>query len=213
MSKNESRISSSLAVATCCVFLLTALPGSAEAVEAASAETVEAASAERFRANVISLGGLRVGGTLAASGTTTADFVVRRFSTEAERGRLLEALKSGGRDELWKTLGKMDPVGLVQVRGSLSYDLRYAREVVSEDGQRLLILATDRPIQFQELRNRTRSRDFDITVVELLLDADGNGSGTAMPAVQVELDPETGDITLVNLNTSPLQLSNVRKTQ
>ena len=204
MSKNRSRIPSGLAVAACCVSLLTASPG--------GAQEVEVAGAEHFRANVISLGGLRVGGTTAASGTTTADFVVQRFSTEAERARLLEALKSGGRGELWQTLGKMDPVGRVQVRGRLSYDLRYAREVTSEDGQRLLILATDRPIQFQELRNRTQSRDYDITVVELLLDADGNGSGTAMPAVQVELDPETGDVTLVNLNTSPLQLSNVRKT-
>ena len=62
-------------------------------------------------------------------------------------------------------------------------------------------------------RNLTRSREYDISVVELVVDAEGKGSGTAMPAVQVELDQETGDISLINLNTSPIQLTNVRKTK
>ncbi len=177
------------------------------------AEEAEGASAEHFRANAISLGGLRVGGSSAPSGMTTVDFVVQRFSTDAERNQLLEVLKSGGRGELWRTLGKMDPVGRVQIRGRLSYDLRYAREVAREDGLRLLILATDRRILFHETRNLTRSREYDISVVELVVDAEGKGSGTAMPAVQVELDQETGDISLINLNTSPVQLSNVRKTK
>ena len=201
----KSQISSLVVAAACCMLCLAASPG--------RAEEAEGASAERFRANAISLGGLRVGGTSAPSGMTTVDFVVQRFSTDAERKQLLEVLKSGGRGELWKTLGKMDPVGRVQIPGRLGYDLRYAREVAREDGQRLLILATDRPILFHETRNLTRSREYDISVVELVVDAEGKGSGTAMPAVQVELDQETGDISLINLNTSPVQLSNVRKTK
>ena len=201
--RETRRLSLNIASA-CCVLLLVAGPGLAsEAGDRGS---------ERFSAFAISLGGLQVGGSSTPSGSTTVDFVVDRFSTDAERKELLEALKTGGRDKLYRTLDKMEPVGRLQVRGRIGYDLRYARETTSADGQRMLILATNRPLALQETARLSRSRKYDISVVELVVDADGNGSGTAMPAVRVDFDESTGDIVLESLNSSPLQLTKVRKT-
>jgi len=178
---------------------------------AAFAEEAAESGPGRFQANVVSLGGLRVGGTSGPSGTAWVDFDIQRTSSDAERETLLTALRDGGSGELWKTLGKMEPVGRIQLEGRLGYDLRYAREITETDGTRHIIVATDRPIQFAEIRGATRSRDYDISVIELLVDADGKGSGTAIPAAQVVLDEASGDIRLVNLSTSPVQLLNVRR--
>jgi hypothetical protein len=175
-----------------------------------AAEAV-AREAESFRAYAISLGGLQVGGTSARSGTTSVDFVVDRLSSESERGELLNALKTGGRDELYWTLDKMEPIGRIQLPGRIGYDLHYAREVTTDDGQRVLILATNRPLSIVETARQTRSRKYDISVIELVLDGQGNGSGTALPAVRVDFDAESGDISLADLNTFPIQLSKVRK--
>lgn len=184
---------------------LTTLPG--------AAADEPAAGPERFVANAMSLGGLRVGGGSARSGVTRVTFTVERTSTDAEREQLLAAVRSGGSAELHKVLGKMAAVGRVQIEGRLGYDLRYAREVTEEGGQRHLILATDRPIQFAEIMGATRSRDYDIAVVELIVDAEGKGSGAAIPAAQVVLDEESGDIQLINLSTSPVQLNSVRRSK
>jgi len=181
------------------------------AVPALRAEEMQAEAPGRFTAVVISLGGLHVGGTSAISGTTRVTFDVQRTSTEAERDALLAALKNGGSGELWKALGKMKPVGRVILEGELGYDLRYARVLPGENGQQHIILATDRPIQFAEIRNMTRSRDYDISVVELVVNDKGRGSGTAIPAAQVVYDEGSGDIEVVDLSTSPVQLLDVRK--
>jgi hypothetical protein len=200
--RKSRRLSLNIAAA-CCVLLLMAGP-----VLASEASDT---GSERFSAFAISLGGLQVGGSSTPSGATTVDFVVDRFSTDAERSQLLEALKTGGRDKLYRTLDRMEPVGRIQTRGSLGYDLRYAREITAADGQRILILATNRPIALEETARLSRSRKYDISVVELIVDANGNGSGTAMPAVRVDFDEATGDIVLEDLSSSPLQLTKVRK--
>ena len=199
----RGRTSLTTTAAACCVLLAAATPTfAAEAVNWGK---------ESYRAYAISLGGLQVGGTSAPSGATSVDFVVDRLSSDSERSELLAALRSGGRDKLYWTLDKMEPVGRIQIPGRLGYDLHYAREVTTEDGQRVLILATNRPLSIVETARQTRSREYDISVIELVLDERGNGSGTALPAVRVDFDPESGDITLADLNTLPIQLSQVRK--
>ena len=199
----RSRTSLTTTAAACCVLLAAAAPSiAAEAVTPAK---------ESYRAYAISLGGLQVGGTNAPSGAASVDFVVDRLSSDSERAELLAALRSGGRDKLYWTLDKMEPVGRIQVPGRLGYDLHYAREVTTEDGQRVLILATNRPLSIVETARQTRSRKYDISVIELVLDERGNGSGTALPAVRVDFDPESGDISLADLNTFPIQLTQVRK--
>lgn len=199
----ESRSLLRVIASSCCVLLLAAAPGLAS--EEGQRDT------ERFSAFAVSLGGLQVGGGSSASGSTAVDFVVERLSTEAERRQLLSALENGGRERLYRTLDAMESVGRIQVRGRIGYDLRYAREVVGADGQRILILATNRPIAIRETTRLSRSRKYDISVIELVVDADGNGSGTAMPAVRVDFDEASGDIVLEDLRSSPVQLTQVRK--
>jgi hypothetical protein len=174
---------------------------------------VAAGGGERFEATAVSLGGLRVGGSVAPSGSAPVWIDFRRESSDEARQQLLAALKSGGNRALWKALGAAESVGQIRVGNRLAYDLRYARVISGDAGQRTIILATDRPIQFFEMRRMTRSRDFDISVVELQVDGEGNGSGTAIPAAQVEYDTESGDIELTNLSTTPVQLVRVRRSK
>ena len=106
---------------------------------------------ERFSAFAISLGGPRQ-----PSGTATVDIVINRWSTDAERERLLEALKKN-QDALLDTLRDLPPVGSIRTPGNLAYDLHYANQGTGEEGERRIFLATDRPIGFWEASRRPRS--------------------------------------------------------
>ena len=59
----------------------------------------------RFTANAISLGG-----PTTRSGTAQLDIVIDRWSSEAERQRLLAALKKDDQDHLLETLQDLKPV-------------------------------------------------------------------------------------------------------
>ncbi len=192
-------------------FVLAAIAAVGLAVFPAQAQKKGKAKAlETYQARAMSLGGLGVGGPTMPSGAVVVDLSITRWSTEEERSALLEALASGGSAKLWSALGKMEPVGRIHPRQRLSYELRYAREVV-RDGQRVVILATDRPILFWENVRNTRSRQYDISVIQLVLDEEGNGQGTAMPAVRVTLSEGKDEITLEDFTTQPVQLTRVKK--
>jgi len=85
-----------------------------------------------------------------ASSTST----IYRWSTDEERERLLTTLQEFGPDKLLDALEKVrPPVGAIRTATSLSCDLYYARNNPSPDGGRRVILATNRPVSFRELRN------------------------------------------------------------
>lgn len=202
MRRFTSRVSSLGVAIVACVAI--------RGASAAQTDGPPAAGAERFRATAIDLGGLRVGGNVAPSGSVAVTLQIQRFSTETERSELLATLETTDGGELAESLAKMPPVGQIQIQGRLAYDLKYAREIADESGQRQLILATDRPIPLFEVRNQTRSRDFGSSVVEPIVDAEGCGSGTAIPAAQVRFDRDSGDLELITLSSTPVQLVNVR---
>ena len=132
---------------------------------------------------------------------------VNRWSTEAERNRLVETLKREGSAALLDELQDMRSVGTIRTPDSLAYDLRYAHQVLGEDGERQIVIATDRPIGFWEQVNASRTLDYPFTVIQMQLNADGTGTGTMSYATRITAYGKV--IELENFTTAPIMLTNI----
>jgi len=141
---------------------------------------------------------------------TLVDFTVTRWSTDAERQRLLSVLVDKGQDKLLRALQDIPRVGTMKTPDTLSYDLHYARLTRDGDEDRV-VLVTDRPISMWEQADFNRTLQYPFTVVEMRLDPSGKGEGKITVATKIIADPKTGQITLENYSSQPVRLSNVRR--
>jgi hypothetical protein len=141
----------------------------------------------------------------------TIDIIIERWSSDSERDQLLTALRESGPDGLRKALEKIkEPAGNIRSQGSLGYPLRFAREMPTSDGGRRIIIATDRPISFLELRNQPRSLDYPFMLIDLRLDAQGKGQGKLMPVAKVT-QSEDHVVEIENYASEPVRLTEVRE--
>jgi hypothetical protein len=141
--------------------------------------------------------------------TATVDINITRWSSDAERDRLMGIFKEKGPDALLEALRDVPPVGTIRTPDSLAYDLRFSRELPGEDGGRQIILATDRPIGFWEAANRPRTIDYPFTVIELRLDKNDHGSGKLSIATKLTL--RNNVLVLEDYASQPIMLNDVRK--
>jgi hypothetical protein len=70
----------------------------------------------------------------ARTGISMVEIAVNRWSTDAERDRLLNALVEKGPEKLLDVLQEMRPVGSIRTMNSLAYDLRFAHRMPSDEG-------------------------------------------------------------------------------
>jgi hypothetical protein len=85
----------------------------------------------------------------------------------------------------------------------------YARNNPSPDGSRRVILATNRPVSFRELRDNSRRLQYQFTLIEIHIDKSGKGEGKLVPAAKVSWDKEAKKIEIENYNALPVDLLNV----
>jgi hypothetical protein len=142
------------------------------------------------------------------SGAGTVLMHVSRWSTEAERDRLINTLKGKGPDKLLDELSSMKTVGTIRTPDSLAYDLRYAHQRPGEDGGRQIVLATDRPIGFWEASHQPRTIQYPFTVIQMQIGADGHGKGTLSYATRITAHGNT--IELENFATQPVMLTEIK---
>lgn len=142
--------------------------------------------------------------------TNTVDLTISRWSTDADRDRLLSILKGHGQDALLSALQKMPVVGYLTTPGSLRYDLHYARQTPLPEGGQRIVLGTDRYIGSWEAANRPRTIDYPFTVIELQVDKDGHGVGKASIYTKITATPE-GNIELENFANQPVSLNEVKR--
>ena len=116
-----------------------------------------------------------------------------------------------GADAILEKLQKMPRVGYIRDvnRGTLGWDLHFARERKLEDGGRQIVLATDRPISAWEAFNRPRSADYDFTLADIRFDGDGKGVGKLAVAAKISTDDKTGRIEIENFSSEPVRLTEV----
>ena len=160
---------------------------------------------ERYTAMAVNMS--NVGRT----GAGTIEIAVDRWSTDAERDRLLTTLMEKGPDKLLDALRDMRRVGYIRSSSSLGYDLHYARRTPLPDGGERVVLATDRPVGFWEAVNRPRSIDYPFTIIELHLNADGEGEGKLSLATKIVADKESKTIVLEDYANQPVLLTSVKR--
>jgi hypothetical protein len=196
-------------------FTMTIIPvlfgilGLAAAVPAASA----ARFAERFTAFAVDLG-VSTSDPLPGSRTGSAgavEFVIERYSTDAERDRLLTALREQGPEKLLSTLQSLPRVGYLRTPNSIGYDIKYARKHKGEDGGEVITMTTDRYIGFWEARNRPRSIDYPFTLVEVRLGPEGTGEGKMSLATKITLDKRNNTMVLEDYKSQPVLLTQVKR--
>lgn len=190
--------------------LLAALTVAAGAAVAWSGAALAAKPVEELRAFAVNMSNTsRVGGR----NSGTVDITINRWTTDAERDRLVDAVKEKGADGLLDALRKMDEIGHIQSAGSLGYPLRFARETPLEGGGRRIIIGTDRRMSFLELRDQPRTVDYPFMIMDIRLKADGKGEGKLMPLAKITTDRDH-IVEIENYASEPVRLTSVEsKTQ
>ena len=157
---------------------------------------------ERFSASAIDI-------NRGAAGNV--EIVVNRWSTDEQRNTLMKTLTDKGPEKRLDKLQDMPRMGYIRTPDSVGWDLHFARRTPLPEGGERVILVTDRRIGFWEATNQPRSIDYPFTVIERRLNRDGEGEGKMSIATKIIADKEQNTVTLENWDTSPVQLTNVKR--
>ena len=180
-----------LAVAACAAAALITAPVSAQNVK------------ESFTGFAINMDG--------RANTTTVDFTITRWSTDAERTKLLALVPEEHKSaqKLVDALQDTPSVGSIRTPKTLAWDLRYARQFKLDEGGRRIVLVTDRPIGFGEARNNSRSMDYPFTIIEIRLNAKDEGEGKIFGGSKLYI--EKGELVVEDWGTQPTRFNNIKK--
>jgi hypothetical protein len=162
-------------------------------------------SPERFTALAVNMS--NVGRT----GANTIEIAVDRWSTDAERDKLMTTLMEQGPDKLLDVLRDMPRVGYFRAPTTIGYDLHFARRTPLPDGGERVVLATDRRISFWEAANQPRSINYPFTIIELHLNGDGVGEGKLSLATKISADPVSKTVVLEDYANQPVLLQSVKR--
>lgn len=163
-------------------------------------------SIESYKANAI----VQTGG-----GASMAEINIYRWSTDEERAELLQAIKDATNDnrqarKVAQALRGQKKAGYAFLAGKQGYPLRYARAFDMGGGKRQIILATDRPVSFQEAYNQTQLGDFDVSLIILNLDENNKGDGVLSLGTELKWNDKEGKIEMTNVSSQPIKLGDVR---
>jgi hypothetical protein len=159
----------------------------------------------RLRAFAVNMGA--AGGRARAG---TLDIVIERWSTDADVKQLSDTLIEKGSEDLLKALQKLPRAGYIRTPTSLGWDVHFARQHPQPGGGSRIVIATDRPMSFWELRARPRSVDYEFTLAEIRLGPDGKGEGKLVPAAKIKYDQDARTLQIEDYNTQPVRLTEVK---
>ncbi len=144
------------------------------------------------------------------AGAGFVEFLVERWSTEAERDDFIAAFREKGNDGLLNLMQKQKTrVGRVQGAQFRGYDLRFARQMPFGDGGTRIVLAADRYVPFIEARSNPRLSDYPFTLVEIHLDKNGKGDGRMLVASRLNVNKERV-VEVENYGQQPIRLNDVK---
>ena len=158
---------------------------------------------ERYSATAVNMG----------SGPSVAGHVfvnIERWSSAREREKLVTAFRTRGQAQLLQALENSPKVGFIRLPNTLALDLRYAFASPLPDGGRRVLLATDRPIGFEEEASGSRRLEYPFTLIEIRFDPQGVGVGKMSLYARIALSSDKQSIELENYGTEPVRLTDVR---
>jgi hypothetical protein len=144
---------------------------------------------------------------------------VTNWSTAAERKRVIETMVDKGQDELLKVLEKMPVKGRIRFPNymgpdpnnlRLGWDVRYAWHAPLPEGGHRIVVALDRYMSFQEVRNQPRTVDYPFTLIQIQLNKDGEGEGKMAYATKISFDKKKNNVELENYSSEPVRLQNIK---
>ena len=144
----------------------------------------------------------------AVTGTAPVSIVIKHWATDAERAKVMKALKSGGTPALKAALAKMrdsGTLGLAKTHGAIKY--AYA---ASTGSGRLVTILTANPLYHLGggLPDAKPKAGYDVAVVLLVLEADGTGHGELSPAAKIKID-DSGAISVDDYGDAHIWLKGV----
>ena len=160
---------------------------------------------ETFTANIRAMGAQ--GGAAAA----TIQIDIRRYTPDADRTAVEEALKTGGYPAFLTALRKAPEVGAVSF-GDQKWPIRWARERPSGQYNRQIVVVTDKPIFFVGggSANAKPREGYEVAVLEINVDNVGLGKGTMTAAARVKPGGPTG-VQIDDYADKPIQLVTVTR--
>jgi hypothetical protein len=143
--------------------------------------------------------------------STKLEIVIDRWSTNAERDRLIATLKNETSHALLSLIRGLPSVGHLSTTTSSGTSLRFAESRQAANGGRQILIVTERPMSVgtREARGR-RVSDFPFSLVDLRIDSTGSGEGTLAYAAQLLHNKNTGAIEIGNYVSEPIRLTGVR---
>jgi hypothetical protein len=161
---------------------------------------------ERFTATAV---------TVAKAGlrptSITLEIVIDRWSTNAERDRLITTLKNESSEGLLRLIRGLPSVGHLSTATSSGTSLRFAESRPTANGGRQIFIVTERPMSVDSRQMRTRrASDFPFSLVDLRIDSSGSGDGTLAYAAKLVHNRNTGAIEIGNYVSEPIRLTGVR---
>jgi hypothetical protein len=130
------------------------------------------------------------------------------YSTAEDKKTLLDAFRAGQNQGLVNALGKMKPVGRIQIPGTVGYDVAYITSVPTETGRKLSFV-TNRKISFREAARNTQSQAYNLTGGEMDINQQDQSKSTGVfyPAAQLVINKD-GDLQ-IELRKNPWRISNI----
>jgi hypothetical protein len=131
---------------------------------------------------------LRLAGHVAMSGQAgpmgdKIDIAISGFTTKEQRQTLYETLAKDGSDALVKAIQESEDLGWVKTpRGR--HTLRYVYKF-KQNGNTLIIAATDRPLGYGEVMRSDRSVDYNVSMLQLAVNEKGKWTGGVAPAMEI----------------------------
>lgn len=155
----------------------------------------------------------------AGRNTAVMDIRITRWSTAADREKLIKTAVDKGQDALLRELQRMPNHGKISIPGwqgpdphqaRLGWTLHYAFATPGEDGGLRIGIATDRYIGMWEARNSPRTIDYPFSLIEIRLDRGGKGVGKMAVATKIEFDKKKNQLVLENYASEPVRLNEVK---
>jgi len=156
---------------------------------------------EEFTAFAVNMG--------AQTGGGTAQLIINinKWNSQAERDEMFGLLKQKGANALLDQLRKAKSVGTLRTPNSIGYDLRLALEEPGKEGNRRVLVVTDRPVGFNEATARPPSIDYPFTVIDMQIPPKGFGQGTM--SIAAKIIPAGRTVLVENFDTQPVQLNHI----
>ncbi len=155
-----------------------------------------------------------------ATGTTgLVDIRINRWSTAAEREKVITTMVDKGQDALLSLLQDLPTKGRLSFPSHqgpdptnmrLGWDIRYAWTTPLPEGGHRIIVALDRYMSFQEVRNQPRTVDYPFTLIEIHMTKDGKGEGKMAYGTKITFDKKTKTVELENYSTEPVRLNEIK---